>query len=67
MTCIDLTSYKKICCSTYFLTPKLKVSACSEETLRFTPDRLDYMVTTCKNQKPPLSNQNTTRGTAFRL
>ena len=32
MTCIDLTPREKICYSTYFFTPKLKVSACSEKT-----------------------------------
>ena len=34
MTSIDLTPREKICCCTYFLTPKLNFSACSKKTSR---------------------------------
>ena len=43
MTSIDLTPRGKICCFTYFLTPKLNFSACSEKTSRFSLNRLDYI------------------------
>ena len=40
---IDLTPREKICCFTYFLTPKLNFSACSKKTSRFSLNRLDYV------------------------
>ena len=43
MTSIDLTPWEKICCFTYFLTPKLNFSACSKKTSRFSLNRLDYI------------------------
>ena len=42
MTSIELTPRKKICCFTYFLTPKLNFSVCSKKTSRFSLNRLDY-------------------------
>ena len=41
---IDLTPREKICCFTYFLTPKLNFPACSKKTSRFSLNRLDYLV-----------------------